>query len=654
MLYPLTENLQQELDRYRSNGLYKSCLEVMGCENLDGEDPDIIGMRHINSKLEGYPIAKYLYESTISRGGNVEKDAEGDLRIGIGSQGTRIKLDTPVDWRKYDNETRNLRYKVQSMLVTDSLLRADSDKRNKRWYKPCLRYFRDWVSTFIVKGETDDFLWYDMAVGQRASKLSYIIRRAIEEKENYNYIAPMIVAADIHIKELMNAEKLALHSNHGLFQMAGLLALGKLLPFMNKSQDAIIFAKEKIMLMLEGHFTPEGLHKEHSPIYHMYMTNYIQSILKSELLNDEVDFQILSDKAVSNASWMIMPDENILPFGDSAPEYILRRADFPVNIENGRPTPPSGFKNFANGGLVISSHHDDFGNPSEYFAFNASFFSRQHKHSDDMGFQFYHKGKSLMSDAGTFTYQYDQLERIFVESTRAHNCLEIDNHDYSRFRADAFGSCVNYAVEVESCLFIEANVSRRRLIPSELPYNKVKNEDCEVCNIEQRRLIFYLPDRFLIILDEVLSDKERSYTQWFNLSPKMRADFSGDEVVISDSNEVICILRDVSLQPVELEKVRGETYPRMQGWTSLNGNTLTPIDAVGKTTSGKRAVIGSMIDLNFDKTENVALNIGTNGKYMRVVVRDNDEKFEMVTRKGDDQIKLEFIRGGKTYSTIVK
>ena len=37
---------------------------------------------------------------------------------------------------------------------------------------------------------------------------------------------------------------------------------------------------------------------------------------------------------------------------------------------------------------------------SEYLAFNGSFFSRQHKHSDDMGIQFFSDGKGLLTDAG--------------------------------------------------------------------------------------------------------------------------------------------------------------------------------------------------------------------------------------------------------------
>ena len=67
-----------------------------------------------------------------------------------------------------------------------------------------------------------------MAVGQRATKLAYITRKTIESQDKTG-IEKLLVAAHIHM-DLMNEEKIALHSNHGLFQMAGLLAIGKVYP----------------------------------------------------------------------------------------------------------------------------------------------------------------------------------------------------------------------------------------------------------------------------------------------------------------------------------------------------------------------------------------------------------------------------------------
>ena len=643
MEYPLSDDIQKCLDRYRKIGVFNSALEVMGVSAGSPEDTVLDGLTYISDSLNGVPEATYLAESTISGIGDLEREAEGHLRVGYPTHGTRITLDSPVDWEGYNSASRNIRYKVQSLLACDGILRADSSRRENRWYKPGLKYIRDWVSNYIVKGNKDDYQWYDMAVGQRATKLAYIIRRSIEEEEDYRFMAPMIVAADIHIQELMKEEKIAIHSNHGLFQMAGLLALGKLLPFLTRSEGAVDFAKKKIQFMLQGHFSKEGLHKEHSPIYHVYMTNFIYSIQRSKFLEGEEIFERLAIKALEASSWLIQPDENVLPFGDSPPVNILRRADFPVNMENGRPSPPFGFKSFTEGGLVVCSQPDKLGNPDEYLAFAGSFFSRQHKHSDDMGFQFFANGKGMFTDAGTYTYQYDQEERIYIESTRAHNCLEIDGYDYSRFKADAFGSCIDYAEEVGGCIFIEGSVNRGRLVPSDIPYNKVKGGDCERCQIKQRRILFYLPGKFLIVIDDIEAKKNRNYTQWFNLFPGMSVAEEGGEVVLGDANEVTGMLRSLGDSKTEVRVTKGQEDPRLNGWISNNGHTLEKANSVGISASGKSVTIGTMVDLEFEKTRRASLNIGSGGNYIRTVIDQRDEKFEMIIRNKKDEIQLEFI-----------
>ena len=344
MEYPLSNDIQECLDRYRKMGVFNGALEVMGIAADSPEDTVLDGLTYISESLDAAPVATYLAESTITGTGDLEREAEGHLRVGYPTHGTRITLDSPVDWEGYNSASRNIRYKVQSLLACDGILRADSSKRENRWYKPGLKYIRDWVSNYIVKGNKDDYQWYDMAVGQRATKLAYIIRRAIEEEEDYRFMAPMIVAADIHIQELMKEEKDRNSLESRTLPDGGTTRIGDITPFLTRSEGAIDFAKKKIQFMLQGHFSKEGLHKEHSPIYHVYMTNFIYSIQRSKFLEGEEIFERLAIKALEASSWLIQPDENVLPFGDSPPVNILRRADFPVNMENGRPSPPFGFK----------------------------------------------------------------------------------------------------------------------------------------------------------------------------------------------------------------------------------------------------------------------------------------------------------------------
>ena len=643
MEYPISPIAAESLINSRKAGMFDSALICMGLE-LSGEsdeDKTLAALNHINKSLEGRERAVYLCESTISRGDNLEKEAEGHLKVGYPARGKRLSINAPIDWASFEHEPRNIRYKVQSLLACDGILFADSEKPSNRWYKPGLKFVRDWVSNYIVKDREDDYSWYDMAVGQRATKLSYVLRRAIENEEGYRYMAPIIVAADVHMRDLMYEEKLAIHSNHGLFQMLGLLSLGKLLPFMEKAGDAEVFATKKIIQMLESQFSEDGLHREHSPIYHIYMTNFIYSLKSSGFLQGNLEFEEISDKALEGASWLIQPDKTVLPFGDSPPDDVRRRANFPLNLSNGVPSPPFGFKNFNKSGLVICSSPGKSGEPSEYFAIGGSFFSRQHKHADDMGFQLFSGGKGIFTDAGTFSYQYENPERIFVESTRAHNCLEIDEYDYSRFMSDVFGNCIDIAEKLGDAIFVDGTINRSRLIPSDLPYNKVKGIDCVSVQIKQRRMAYYVPGKFLVIVDDITSKDERTYTQWFNLFPGLQISNSENDWLISDNEEVLAVVRTLDGEPAEFLRRKGQDNPRLEGWISPNGHTLQETEAMGIRKRGRGGLIATMIDVDFGLTRRASFNIGSGGKYSRITVVREDETFDLRVRDKGHITKIE-------------
>ena len=92
------------------------------------------------------------------------------------------------------------------------------------------------------------------------------------------------------------------------------------------------------------------------------------------------------------------------------------------------------------GGLVINnSVNPDDPESISQLVFSAQFHSRQHKHADHLNILYHLNNQPLLVDAGTYTYQYDIPERMYCESTRAHNTVEIDELNYSRYRQDAFG-----------------------------------------------------------------------------------------------------------------------------------------------------------------------------------------------------------------------
>jgi len=643
----LSTSAQDFLIKSRSEGVISCSLESIGVESLELSSEKNIKLlkakiKKITSKL---PRIKYLNESTAFHS-DPQKSADKAIDKGNLSQGVRIKIETPVNWVLYASHSRNIRYKIQAWVVLDALLNYDSIKNNEKCYQVSYEYIMDWINTFIIGKSDDDFAWYDMAVGQRATKLAYLIRRAIENKEDIEDIAAMIVTAEIHMIELMQEDKLAEHSNHGLFQMAGLLALGKSLPFLTRSNDACIFAMKKIKLMLKNHFTEDFLHKEHSPMYHIFMTNYIAILLDSGFMSESKDFIKLAKGAIEAAKWFAQPDGTILPFGDTPNIPIVERTNFELNKYRNRANAPEGLKYFNEGGLVVHSHYSKSKGPVGYLAFNGGFHSRQHKHADDFNIQLFHDGIPLLVDPGTFTYQYNLPERMYVESTRAHNCLEIDDLNYSRFKKDIYGSAIDYANHIGDCILIDAQIYRKNLIPIEIPNNKIKTSDSVPVNIAHYRKVIYRPDNFLVVIDNMTSKEDHSYKQWFKINPDLSIRSKGSELLLSLNRDPIAKIVNISSINTIIESFSGDFKSKLQGWVSTDGHTLEKANSISVNAKGSNCVIATVIDLKPTKKATYFFNSGTSGKYIRFSIKRKKEKFDFISRTTSSGTDVTYTENG--------
>ena len=163
---------------------------------------------------------------------------------GIGEH--RYTLAAPFDWNGPKGASRTHRYKINAWLMIGGLLMSHSTGGEEKTYNISKDIAMDWIDNHIFGQREDDFAWYDMGVGQRSCMLSYITYKSImkfkpnifswffgKASRKLEEIFKLIVVSEIHMIELMDEERLALHSNHGLFQMSGLLSLSETLPFMS-------------------------------------------------------------------------------------------------------------------------------------------------------------------------------------------------------------------------------------------------------------------------------------------------------------------------------------------------------------------------------------------------------------------------------------
>jgi hypothetical protein len=203
-----------------------------------------------------------------------------------------------------------------------------------------------------------------------------------------------------------------------------------------------------------------------------------------------------------------------------------------------------------------------------YFAMQSAFFSRTHKHADDLGIVWYDRGEDIFIDAGSYGYLgkterdselfaqgfwYSDPNRVHVERTVAHNTVLIDDMDYIRKNAEPYGSAlVDSGVLTNGAVFMHSQVTQ---------FNAVEHD----------RVVVLQPGEWLFIYDALddTNDALHDYAQVFNYAPGVGIDTTSYGFTAKTPGGES--LQAVSFQSDEVSyegPFIGQKDPVMRGWHS--------------------------------------------------------------------------------------
>lgn len=521
-----------------------------------------------------------------------------------------ISISTPVNWgiNKKPFNTRSWRYGFNAWVFMDSLL-VNGSLEGLVFAKNLML---DWIDFNIVKRHENEFGWYDMGVAFRATRIPYLIDHCIRHdlfSDNEFYLVS--IALKLHILDLSDITKLALHSNHGLYQLCGLLAISNMLPEISERDLYDSFAKYHFSQTVLKDVNSEGVHLEHSPDYHVYISDILYSAINAGWITDSIAIDRVN--RMNSVNYMMLhPNNKAVRFGDTSerdfrsiinknvPElfYVYRNGKEGVKPPvNNLVLPESGYAFF----------RDDWEKKPwtqcSYLACSGAFHKRTHKHADDFTFEWSELGKRIIIDAGKFGYEKNSIERQYVESTRAHNCVEIDEKDYSRFNHDIFGSAIEAYSEHDNIKLVEFYLNRKRVFKT-----------------EHRRTIIYSPGNWLLVIDHLNSKENHKFTQWFHFDPELKLERDIDSISLNLSDKIEITINSFS-DNQNVEHLKAQFEPRLQGWTSIEPYQLTPNDALGFTVNDSKehtfATLFSIGSIGQVITP-ISFKSKTNGKYLRV------------------------------------
>jgi len=467
-----------------------------------------------------------------------------------------VSLHPPIPWEDSTTVNRSWAFHLHSWDQIEPVLDAHSHLADDDLLVPVLATVLDWVgryssrdgeSSFTWYDDAASFAWYDMSVGLRAQRFAYffdaVVRTDVATDAD---LEAMWRSLELHAEALADPSEFKSHNNHGFYQAAGLTALATRLPEIDPDGELLMRAGGMLEDMIGRQFGAGGVHLEHSPDYHRMVLGTLVGLRDADLLvSDGIDELI--EESEDALAWFVMPNGRLPTMGDS----VTRRlgpgtypsdpdpgdsavSSFPWRTEFGRwiasggdegERPVRRIRGFDDGGYVIA-RDDSLGS---FVLMQAGFHSRTHKHADDLSIVWMERGREILVDAGLFGYLgatptpgtpehaeghwYSDPRRMYVESTRAHNTVEIDGRNHDRIGRTPYGAGLTGCGEQDEILYGSGTVAHG-------PVN-------------HRRVIVSRPGSWLVVLDRLidLSLDSHQFRSRFHLHPSVELQAgSGNQV----------------------------------------------------------------------------------------------------------------------------
>ena len=506
-----------------------------------------------------------------------------------------VSLGFPPDWRADPYHSRSWCWALHAFNWLDDLLAAGAATGDTLYLGAALRLAASWREQALGP-DPAPFAWHDHATALRAERLLALWERTRRSPAFAAHRAPLLALLREHGRRLAGRALYSPHTNHGFTQARVLVLLALALPELPEAPAWLETGERRLRDEIAYAFTPDGVHRENSPAYHLHMLQELQRVsdLYAAYGRSCPEATATLARALPFAAWILLPDGTLPAIGDTSP-IAYRRPPVPASLPDrdhvlyawtaGRegapfPTtdlvlPESGYAIWRDRWPPATAYGD-----AVMVVVKASALSRYHWHDDVGSCVLYGHGRRWLVDAGLFAYQYDDPRRRFVTSRRAHNVVTVD---------DTLAG------------------GPKRVVPSRLVAH---GEDGRVswCVVRDslaggivawRRLRYERPDR-LTVCDSLVAPPDSAHTwrQLFHLAPGLAVQRMEDGFLAGVPGGDGWRLRITGggdgATPYHVE---GQEEPFLQGWVSDRPGHVTPAPVVGWTARGDHAVFRTVLEL---------------------------------------------------------
>jgi len=466
-------------------------------------------------------------------------------------------LDLPLDWAADPFKDGNWRFQLNAWRMLDPYITAWFETGDPKHLENALRFIRDWYGFHIRDGKPNAFAWYDMSTGLRGQHIA-VIENARQRGEITLTQQDADMLADLarlHIRQTRRDGITA--SNHGLFQLAGLALLCRSFPEDRACRTMDDYIRREFSILMKGQFTDQGVHKEHSPDYHMFMMRAIERMGALGRYFADVNM----DKVEAVALWLVFPNGANARIGDS------EKTGKPLDT-NPEPSCLSEEVCFAVGDFTKSGYaiiRDLPSNAPDSMLFVTGMaHSGVHRHADALSFELFEAGRFVFIDGGKYGYD-DTARRRYVLTSDAHNTVGLEGEPIAPRFYEETGS---YLSPIKPTLdgFVVSGV--------------VDVDDYFTLSRE----LTYFPGKHLRIADTLSAKKRRPYVSQLLLAPDLTPDRTANGFSVDLGQQILT--GRLESEGCEIEIVRGQAKPYL-GWHSPAYQIMEPTSAVRAVCPGQ-------------------------------------------------------------------
>lgn len=384
----------------------------------------------------------------------------------------------------------------------------------------------------------------------------------------------MAIAAE----ELIAAEFHATGTNHGMLQDLALLSYAHLIVHSgDEAKERYEWtALSRLKDYFESSFTTEGVHKEHSPVYHLMVckyAKYLRDVLREIDHGDAEFYESIIARGSEYATHMLMPSGQYPPISDTAPTlwrksalgHLFDSPEFRYAVTQGQEgrAPAKRIRVFEESGYAV--FRDRWGSErGSFLIFSAAYNADYHKHSDDLSLYLRRDGIEVIREAGPFGFDYADPFTKYAFSSFAHNTLIVDNESLPRVDGQ-YGA-----------VYLE------RFTPDSKAF-RVEGVNTRFADVEHRRTIVApngSGDSFRVI-DKVTSRIEHCYSVLWHFGSEVATVIRGKQIDVYSQGAKIMEMHIKTEHAVDIVTYHGGTEPRVQGWMFPDFGMKRPCDVIG-------------------------------------------------------------------------